>query len=1192
MEFYKYLKIGFFNINSLIGETTSDPDFKSLIEKYDIISLSETWHQNSDCIKKIKENFPPNFRFIDNARKKKKKNKCKRNSGGILVCYKQVLHKHITIIDRKTENMIWIKIHKDFLNQKQNLFVGGIYISPINSSYTKNTDEDTFLKIQEKLLTLNQNDFIVLGGDFNARTGNEQDIIDETDDEVELLNLPQNYKISTIKKYRCNKDQHKNSYGDKLIDLATSANLKILNGRTLGDLEGRYTYIGYNGLSTVDYVLASENMFSRNIHSFVVEEMTNFSDHRPTSLTVQYNGSKPVTETEEHTTNRPRNLNKACDFEIYKNELNNRMQDHLIEPLIRRIENLEILENDTTEIDEVIRVVNNIYVSDDSITTKTFRKNQQKNARTKNKPWFTDDCGHMKKRLNLARKMLEKKPDKQDLRILFYNTRKKYNKLVKQQRRKYERNLTQKLEYLYSNDRMEFWKHLKSMKTQTNNETLPNLSTLIAHFEDLYFKEEQNENLNAGSETDTQSVTNAIFNPLNAPITEEEVSKIKNSLKTQKAAAYDLITNKMIKATNEIGVKLLTKLFNTLLTHKYFPKDWNYGILRLIHKGDDPEDANNYRAITLNSCLGKLFCTILNARFSDILEKNNIICKEQAGFRKNSRTTDWIFLLKHIVRTYVSKNQFLYTCFVDFSKAFDSIWRKALIEKLIKIGIHGKFLDIIKSMYNFTTNSIIYGDKLSKRFRSNIGVKQGDTLSTTLFNLYINDLPDEFDFDDNNPIRIGSTDISCLLYADDLIIMSTSPESLQKCISKLEQYCIKWKLQVNLKKTKIMIFNKQGSLIKKYKFYFNNNIIENVREYKYLGFTFTCSGLDIKGKCNLLKQAKKAWYAIKHYLQKSENRCFSTYTHIFDSQVKPIMLYACEVWADSLKENKTITENIQSNPIEKFQINVLKQLLGVHKKTSNIAVLLETGRHPVTLTAKIQAIKYFLRFSSIEHTRLLHTYYESQKRELNGPYMKFILNTLEKIGLGNIWHSQLHENPKNTKSQSTITRQISQRLRDISSQNILSNLASNGKLKFLQSLKTEHKIEPYLKIHNFEHRRAITKIRTSSHRLKIETGRWDKVDREDRICENCLLNKIEDESHLLFECHMHIQERLLLHQKIKNLGKTDMNTKNMTLTKEIFLTDDLPSLNAVGKYIMNSLNKRENTTLLTSPPNFSIYLSS
>ena len=92
-----------------------------------------------------------------------------------------------------------------------------------------------------------------------------------------------------------------------------------------------------------------------------------------------------------------------------------------------------------------------------------------------------------------------------------------------------------------------------------------------------------------------------------------------------------------------------------------------------------------------------------------------------------------------------------------------------------------------------------------------------------------------------------------------------------------------------------MIFNKQGSLINKYKFFYNNTIIENVKEYKYLGFTFTSSGLDNKGKSNLLKQAKKAWFAIKHYLQKSENKCFSTYIHIFESQVMPIMLYACDV---------------------------------------------------------------------------------------------------------------------------------------------------------------------------------------------------------------------------------------------------------------------------------------------------------
>ena len=87
--------------------------------------------------------------------------------------------------------------------------------------------------------------------------------------------------------------------------------------------------------------------------------------------------------------------------------------------------------------------------------------------------------------------------------------------------------------------------------------------------------------------------------------------------------------------------------------------------------------------------------------------------------------------------------------------------------------------------------------------------------------------------------------------------MSTTHESLQKCITRLEHYCKTWQLEVNLKKTKIMIFNKQGSLIKKYKFYYKNNTLENVKEYKYLGFTFTCSGSDNIGIQNLLKQAKK-----------------------------------------------------------------------------------------------------------------------------------------------------------------------------------------------------------------------------------------------------------------------------------------------------------------------------------------------
>ena len=95
----------------------------------------------------------------------------------------------------------------------------------------------------------------------------------------------------------------------------------------------------------------------------------------------------------------------------------------------------------------------------------------------------------------------------------------------------------------------------------------------------------------------------------------------------------------------------------------------------------------------LNSCLGKLFCTILFNRLAPIFEQEKIYCKEQGGFRKKHRTTDHIFILRKIIRQYTMQSKILYTCFVDFQKAFDSVWRKALVQKLEQIN--GHFLQII-----------------------------------------------------------------------------------------------------------------------------------------------------------------------------------------------------------------------------------------------------------------------------------------------------------------------------------------------------------------------------------------------------------------------------------------------------------------------------------------------------------------
>ena len=229
----------------------------------------------------------------------------------------------------------------------------------------------------------------------------------------------------------------------------------------------------------------------------------------------------------------------------------------------------------------------------------------------------------------------------------FYKTQKEYKRIIKNKRKKFEESITDKLESLYSQNKNEFWKYLTSMKGMTKNEEedLPPLDKLIKHFKTLYSDETSKSSVTSIDDY-ADNRTKHKFNVLNDELNENEVTECIRTLKNKKSPGDDQINNEMIKCTNKEGIRLLTKLFNTILKVGYFPKAWNFGLLKLIHKGGETDDENNYRAITLNSCLGKMFCTILNQRLNPLLEKENLFCKEQAGFRTNHRTTDHIFLLK------------------------------------------------------------------------------------------------------------------------------------------------------------------------------------------------------------------------------------------------------------------------------------------------------------------------------------------------------------------------------------------------------------------------------------------------------------------------------------------------------------------------------------------------------------------
>ena len=156
--------------------------------------------------------------------------------------------------------------------------------------------------------------------------------------------------------------------------------------------------------------------------------------------------------------------------------------------------------------------------------------------------------------------------------------------------------------------------------------------------------------------------------------------------------------------------------------------------------------------------------------------------------------------MKSLVNKYVKdkKKGKLYACYIDFRKAFDTVWHKGLFHKLQEANIQGNFLNTLKNMYKKTECAVKFGNKLTQFFKCKKGVRQGDPLSPLLFNIFINGVFDRLRNNNCDPVTFDEeTHFSALAYADDIVLLSTTAEGLQKALDTTEQYCKEWKLNIN-----------------------------------------------------------------------------------------------------------------------------------------------------------------------------------------------------------------------------------------------------------------------------------------------------------------------------------------------------------------------------------------------------------
>ena len=1159
--------------------------------KCDILCLSETKldEADEDNVSELLSDYSPMY---------KHRSEYERKSGGLATFFKKNIIQYCQEIHTQTECAQFFKIDKQILGYE--FILASVYIPPDDSKYNKG---DEYEALTEHLLDLSiANDLpICLVGDFNARTSKLTDlvILDEyvaesaglTQDESTFFFNEEKLTELGVTSQRLNTDTKCNPNGYKLIELCKNTGVHIVNGRRGKDNTlGKLTCNDNNGKpsSTIDYAIMSASFFP-NLKEFYVDDFDGLmSDkHCPINLrlsaiaghkaqnTQKAPGKNSPTLKQRQVPHPPKenvHSGKPNHKVKWNPDLSNIYKESFNISAIEELDNKLNSYNDTisrVEMDKIADEICNLYFGP-GIQVGMVRAqgnngnksmNQNSNNTRKKQPWFNAQCRNHRAMYHRARRLYTNNKT-QELEANEKAQAKMYKKTINNAIKEFNDRLKTKLRNLKTTNPKEYWEILNSNSKEKISKIA--VETFLEHFKKLNTVDSTNEdsdpNVN-GSKNCPQHDNSA----LNYHFTEEEVRKVTSKLKSGKSGGMDQIVNEFLKNSPPQMVSLVTKYFNLILESGIIPTDWKIGvIIPIFKKKGSVEDPDNYRGITLLSCIGKLFTAVVNSRLNNFLEVNDLLGKEQAGFREGYSTLDHIFVLNAIVEMYLGKKKRIYAAFIDYKKAFDSIDRTALWSKLLHYGIEGKIYNIIQNLYVDAKSCIRVNNEISEYFSTCRGVRQGENLSPLLFSIYLNDLAD-YIREESRGIEVEATfnniqfyiKLYVLLYADDTIILGETPEDLQDSLNSLDQYCKTWKLEINVSKSKVVIFSR-GKVRKIQTWNLGDQVIETTDDYVYLGTTFNYNGRFEKALQKQAAQAKRAMYCMIGKARKL-GLPVDIQIHLFNTLIQPILLYGSEIWG----YNKL-------DIIERVQTSFYKQLLKLNGTTPHCTVLGEVGCVKMEDIVKNKMLNFWARLALGNQSKIAYSVYKVMRAkyesgEFKSQWLSKIHTMLNDIGLSNIWIS---DNPICAK---WFKHSIQLKINDISVQNWRAEVESCGWCRCYKLMKSDRKLEKYLVDLNTKEAIALCKFRASNHKLPIVTGRFDKIKKEDRTCPLCSLNEVGDEFHYTFQCSYFNKERRTF------LRPYYWNHKEPVMSHLLFQSEDTKELSNLAKLvaiIMEKFNKK------------------
>ena len=655
----------------------------------------------------------------------------------------------------------------------------------------------------------------------------------------------------------------------------------------------------------------------------------------------------------------------------------------------------------------------------ENIPFKKAEKTKKPFKRKKTIPWWDEELNEMKKdrnKLFAEWKVSVNMTYKNNTLIKYKKTRNQLTSLIREKKNKYKEGKIQEIRDT-SND-SQIWKMIKQYEGQTTQEQIPPIQNdlgepitinkekanyLAKHYEQISSDANLNpkfKTIKDAHEVEFPNIFKKVENnneTYNRPITKQEVVRAING-KTNSSPGEDNISYMIYKNLPEPAMEIIAKLFNQIWATGEIPTHFKHAIIVPVPKPEKcPKLAASYRPIALTDHLGKILETIITERLNYILEKKNVIKREQSGFRSKRQTMDHIVRLVSEVQNCRKLKRKTAAIFLDLEKAYDLLWREGTLEELGKHGIKGQMYNYVSDFLSKRTFQVRVGDSLSDTHQQQNGTPQGAVLSPTIFNILINKVVHILSDQDHISVGQYADDTSLLLKAKSAPHAGSKKrtETISKLLTHSTNILIKNMedngFKVNVEKTQCIFFdvNEEPEIE------INGKKIRATDSARYLGMEID-KNLNFKKHIIKLKnRGLKAINVLRYMSGKNWGINAKQKTMILKNYILPKMTYGEEVFDTSSKSNLLILDRVQHI--------VLRNICRARKSTKVEILHYLTGIDPLHIRRMKKKVNLFSRINHNLKNPAIEAY--NKVREPSNHYgykMKNLIDTtleiVEKIG--------------------------------------------------------------------------------------------------------------------------------------------------------------------------------------------------